>query len=111
MKATLSKAIVIASLLVLGGQAFAAEDAHEGYQRGFYGKHVQDEGSVGKAAFGVDTAKIAFTAPQGGTRVLTTNGLQAWSNDYVAADKVVSSGGASSLDAHEGYRRGIAGKF
>ena len=108
MKATLTKTLALTALLALGGQAFAAQDAHEGYQRGFYGKHAQDEATAGKAAFGTAT-KVAFAAPQGGTRVLTTNGVQAWDNGEVA--NTVTSGGASSADGHEGYRKGIAGRF
>lgn len=109
MKATLTKALALTTLLALGGQAFAAQDAHEGYQRGFYGKHAQDEAAAGKAAFGA-ASKGAFAAPQGGTRVLTTNGVQAWDKGEVAAN-TVTSGGASSADGHEGYRKGIAGRF
>lgn len=109
MKATLSTALALTTLLAVGGQAVAAVDADEGYQRGFYGKRAEADGAAGKAAFGSGSAKIAFAGPQGGTRVLTSNGVQAW--EQGSTEHVASSGGASSVDGHEAYRRGIAGKL
>lgn len=102
MKTTLSFLLTLGALATFGGPAFAAEDAHAGYQRGFYGKTAQADGAFGKAAADVVTTKIAFTGPRGGTRVLTTTGLQAWEQVYDSADRV--SSGASSSDGHEGYR-------
>lgn len=100
MKSTLSTTIALTILLAFGGQAYAAKDAHEGYQRGVSGKIAQDE-AVGKAPA---VAKVAFTGPQGGTRVLTTTGVQAWDDVHQRDDKVAASQGASSSDGHEGYR-------
>jgi hypothetical protein len=102
LKTTLSALLALGALTTHGGPAFAAEDAHAGYQRGFYGKTAQADGASGKAASDVVTTKIAFTGPRGGTSVLTTTGVQAWDRVHDSADKV--SSGASSSDGHEGYR-------
>lgn len=103
MKSTLSTTIALAALLAFGGQAHAAKDAHEGYQRGISGKIVQDEAVVGKTAAPA-VAKIPFTGPQGGTRVLTTTGVQAWNDVHSREETGATSQGASSSDGHEGYR-------
>ena len=109
MKPTLSTTIVLAALVAFGGQAHAAKDAHEGYQRGFYGKIAQDEAVVGKTAAAPVAAKVPFAGPQGGTRVLTTTGVQAWNDVHSCVDTVIASQGASSADGHQGYRI-LAGK-
>lgn len=102
LKTTLSALLTLGALTTLCGPAFAAEDAHAGYQRGFYGKTAQADGAFGKAASDIVTTKIAFSGPRGGTSVLTTTGVQAWDPVHARADKV--SSGASSSDGHEGYR-------
>lgn len=102
LKTTLSALLTLGALTTLFSPAFAAEDAHAGYQRGFYGKTAQADGAFGKAAADVATTKIAFTGPRGGTSVLTTTGVQAWDKVHDRADSV--SSGASSSDGHEGYR-------
>jgi len=104
MKSTLSTTIALAALVAFGGQAYAAKDAHEGYQRGVSGKIAQDEAAVGKNAAAPVAAKVPFTGPQGGTRVLTTTGVQAWDDVPNRVDTVTASQGASSSDGHEGYR-------
>lgn len=106
MKATLSVAIALTALSAFGGQAFAADDAHEGYQRGILGKRAQNDRAAAPLA-----AKTVFVAPQGGTRVLTEAGPQAWDQDHGPANTVISGGVASAADAHEGYRRGITSKL
>jgi len=103
MKSTLFTTIALAALVAFGGQAYAAKDAHEGYQRGFYGKIAQEEAAAPVAA------KVPFTGPQGGTRVLTTTGVQAWNDVHNRVDTVAASQCASSSDGHEGYRI-LAGK-
>jgi|SRR6185369_10053995 len=105
MKATFSVALALTTLAAFGGQACAADDPFEGYQRAFYGKRAQD-----KAVAAPVTAKAAFVPPTGGTQVLTEIGLQAWEQDHGPANAVISGGVASAKDAHEGYRRGFAGR-
>ena len=105
MKATLTVAIAVTALAAFAGQAFAADNAHEGYQRAFYGKRVQNDNDAAPVA-----AKNTQVTPQGGTRVLKESGLQAWDINYGPVNAVVSGGVASFADAHEGYRRGFAGK-
>ena len=100
---TIALATLTFSTLAFGGQAYAAKDAHEGYQRGVSGKIAQDESAVGKTAAAA-VAKVPFTGPQGGTQVLTTTGVQAWNDVHSRDDKVAASQGASSSDGHEGYR-------
>lgn len=104
MKSTLSTTIALAALLAFGGQAHAAKDAHEGYQRGISGKVAQDEAAVSKTTAEPAAAKVPFTGPQGGTRVLTTTGVQAWNDVHSRDDALAASQGASSSDGHEGYR-------
>jgi len=101
MKSTFTT-IALATLVAFAGQAHAAKDAHEGYQRGVSGKITQDEAAVGKTAAAPVAAKVPFTGPQGGTQVLTTTGVQAWDDVHKRVDTVASQG-ASSSDGHEGY--------
>lgn len=105
MKATLTATLALTALTAFAGQAFAADDAHAGYQLGFYGKRPQETRAADPAP-----AKAAFVAPSGGTLVLTSGGLKAFDQDHGPANAVISGGVASFADAHEGYRRGIAGK-
>ncbi|PKO88633.1 MAG: hypothetical protein CVU18_06655 [Betaproteobacteria bacterium HGW-Betaproteobacteria-12] len=105
MKATLPVTLALTALTAFAGQSFAADDAHAGYQLGFYGKRPQETRAAGPV-----TAKAAFVAPAGGTLVLTSAGLKTWDQDHGPVNTVISGGVASAADAHAGYRRGIAGK-
>ena len=107
MKAkTLSAAIAFTGLVALGGTALAADNAHEGYQRGFYGNYgtQADMGTVAA------TAGTPFAGPKGGVRVLTTSGVMAWTEPDSSMGKAAyGSATASSADGQASYHRAFFG--
>lgn len=104
----LSASLALASLAVLGGTAVAAEDAHEGYQRGIYGKRS----AAAETAASPAAPATPFVGPKGGTQVLTSAGIQPWDKAQTPAGKAaysLASVGGSSADGHKAYRQSFHG--
>ena len=115
MRTKTSAVVAFASLLTIGGSAFAANDAHEAYQRAFYGDggvslaQYENTGAMGKAAYGTATPSAS---PKGGTMVLTENGLAQWketASESAMGRPAFGAGGSGIETAHNGYHQAFYG--
>lgn len=116
MKAkTLSAVVAVSSLMVVSGTVLA--DAHQAYQRAFYGDsgvqqaQIESSAAMGKAAYGTPMEK-PFAGPKGGVTVLTETGLAQWKDlgsDNAMGRPAFGSGGSGIETAHNGYHRAFYG--
>lgn len=116
MKARMiSAAVAVSGLMAVSGAVLA--DAHDGYQRAFYGDsgtvQIQAERSdaMGKAAYGSAMGTPA-AGPKGGIIVLTTNGLGRWvdsSSESASGKAAFGTGSSGTETALNNYHRAFYG--
>jgi len=118
MKARILSAAVAVSGLMAASGTVLADDAHNAYQRAFYGDsgmaqaQAENSAPMGKAAYGT-AATTQFAGPKGGVVVLTTTGLGQWKDSAIAdgamGKAAFGSGGSGIETGHDGYNRAFRG--